>query len=40
MREMERAGSSIICVCLRVYSGNSESGTFSLGLVSSVYGER
>lgn len=27
MRERER-GSSIICVCLRVYSGNSESGTF------------
>lgn len=39
MIEMKR-GSSIICVCLCVYSGNSESGTFSLGLVSSVYGEQ
>lgn len=38
MRETERGG-SIICVCQYVYSGNSESGTFSLGLFSSVYGE-
>lgn len=38
MRGIERR-SRIICVCLCVYSGNSESGTFSLGLFSSVYGE-